>query len=158
MTRLTKAERVFHRRTAAECFNRTWDYLERKARSSDDDLEMLHLAHASRYHWALVGTAANKAVGDWQISRVYAALRQPALSLRFARASLSSCEKDGLSDSMPSAYEGLARAYAVAKDVKRGEKALAKARRLLDTLSVDKEEREVYLGQIRETQRLIDRL
>jgi hypothetical protein len=47
---MSKAERDFHRKTAATAFNRTWDYLEKKLRSPDDDAEMLQLAHASRYH------------------------------------------------------------------------------------------------------------
>jgi hypothetical protein len=157
LTPLPKAELKFHRKAAIECFNKTWDYLEMKSRGSEDERQMVHLAHASRYHWGLVGTAANKAVGEWQISRVYSALGQSDLALRFARSSLSACEKHGLSEVMPSAYEGLARAYAVAKNSKRAEEYLVKARRRLDKLALDKEDREIYLGQIRETQRLIDR-
>src|SRR6266581_7305438 len=57
---------------------------------------MLHLAHASRYHWSFVGTARNLAVGDWQISRVYAALNQSDLDLHFAKTSLEIVEKTTL--------------------------------------------------------------
>jgi hypothetical protein len=59
---LSKREREFHRKMAVRCFNETWDYLEKKKRTEQDDQEMLQLAHASRHHWGLVGTPRNKAV------------------------------------------------------------------------------------------------
>ena len=42
---------------------------------------MIHAAHASRHHWAAVGTGVNLARGEWQISRVYVTLGrgEPAL-------------------------------------------------------------------------------
>lgn len=155
---MPKAEREFHRKVAARCFNRTWEYLEMEGRSADDDRDMLLLAHASRYHWGLVGTAANRAVGDWQLSRVYAALDEADLALLFARSSLSTSEENGIVEVIPSAYEGVARAFAAAKDSKRAEKYLAKARKKLRGLDIGKKERMVYAEQIDDTQRLISRL
>ena len=155
---MSKAEREFHRKTAAAAFNRTWDYLEKKHRSPDDDAEMLQCAHASRYHWGLVGTPLNQAVGDWQISRVYASLGQAELALSYAERCLSTCRKEGLGEIVPSAYEAVARAYAVAKDAKRANKYLSKAMILLDRIPLDKGDRGIYLGQIENTQRMIDRL
>lgn len=155
---MSEAEREFHRKVAASSFNQAWDYLDRKNRSPDDDLRMLHLAHASRYHWGLVGTAENQAVGEWQLSRIYAELGQHDLALRFAKASLSTCKKNGLDGIVHTAYEAIARAYATAKDSKNAEKYLAQARRHLEELSLDKEDRKIYLSQIRDTKRLIDSL
>ena len=109
------ADREFHRKTAVECFNRARDYLEKKDRTIHDDHLMLHLAHTSRYHWSFVGTAKNLAIGDWQVSRVYAALRQPDLSLHFAKASLEIGEKNSLLEVVLSANEAMARAYATGK-------------------------------------------
>lgn len=152
---MLKTEREFHKKTAARTFNGAWDYLEMKDRSPKDDTQMLGLAHASRYHWGLVGTDRNRAVGDWQVSRVYAALGEPKLALRFAKSALSTCRKKGLVDIQPSAYEGVARAYAVARNVRNAAKFLAKARSLLDKLDLEKEEREIYLAQIEDTK--IDR-
>jgi len=154
---MSKAEREFHRKTAAASFNKAWNYLDR-SRSPAEDLQMLHLAHASRYHWGLVGTPLNQAVGDWQISRVYASLRQPDLALRYARSSLSTAKKNDLAEMVPSAYEAIARAYAAAKDSKRAGECVAKARKLLDELPLEEEDRRIYLGQISDTQRLIDEL
>ena len=125
-------------------------------RTSGEDRQMLLLAHASRYHWGLVGTARNHVVGDWQLSRIYAALGQPALALSFAKAALSICQENGLSDITPSAHEGVARAYAAAKETPKAEENLAKARRLLDKLDLGDEDRKIYLDQFEDTQRLID--
>jgi tetratricopeptide (TPR) repeat protein len=155
---MSKAEREFHRKTAAESFNRAWDYLEKKNRTQEDDREMLTLAHASRYHWGQVGTRENQAVGEWQLSRIYADLGQQDLALRFAMASLSTCKVNNLLEIMPSAYEGVARAYAAGGDSRKAERYLAKAREQLKTLTLDKDDRKIYLGQIKDTQRLIDKL
>ena len=76
-------------------------------------MQMLILAHASRYHWGLVGNPRSLAVGEWQISRVYADLKQAEPSLLFAKSSLESVMRNNLSDLLPSAFEGMARAYAV---------------------------------------------
>ena len=143
---------------AATSFNRAWDLLEKMGRSREDDLTMLSLAHASRCHWALVGTQLNRAVGDWQISRVYAALGEPGLALQYAKMSLAACEENGLGEIIPSACEAVARAYAVAHDPKNAGRYLSKARRLLDRLPIGKDDREIYLGQIEDTQRLINEI
>jgi hypothetical protein len=45
---------------------------------------MLHMAHASRFHWEQVGTPANLARGEWLCSRVYAVLRRPEPCLHHA--------------------------------------------------------------------------
>jgi tetratricopeptide (TPR) repeat protein len=155
--RLSKTERDFHRKNAARYFNEAWEYLEKKHRTAADDQRMLSLTHASRFHWSLVGAPPAQAVGDWQISRVYAALRQPALALRFARSSLALCREHGLSELLGTAYEAVARAYAVANDPQPARRYLEKARDHLDASSVDPEGREIFLGQIRDTERLIPR-
>ena len=36
-------------------FNQTWTLMEKPDRTREDDDEMLHAAHASRYHWARSG-------------------------------------------------------------------------------------------------------
>lgn len=150
-----RGEREFHRKTAARCFNEAWAYLEKRVLIGDDRSRLLNLVHASRYHWGIVGTPENQAVGDWQISRAYASLGQPDLSLRFAKSCLATCEKNDLSEILCSAYEAIARAYAVADDPKSGREYLRKARQHLAALSLDREDRAVYLGQIRDTERLL---
>ncbi len=38
-------------------------------RSPTQDEEMVHTAHASRYHWEIVGTPLNQGRGEWLISQ-----------------------------------------------------------------------------------------
>ena len=51
-----------------------------------------------------MGTPTNKAVGEWQISRVYSDLKQPYLSLLFARSSLEICKREKLSEVIAMEY------------------------------------------------------
>jgi len=148
-------EREFHRKVAVDCFNKAWDLMDKKARSEEDNLQMLHLSHSSRYHWGLVGTPRNRAVGDWQLSRVYATLGQPQIALQFAKSCLATCKDNDLDDIMHTAHEAMARASAVSKDYGNARRYLDKARRQLDELSLDKDDRSVYLNQIKETEELI---
>ncbi len=151
---IPEAERLFHRKTAAKCFNSTWDYLVKKKRSREDDRQMLLLAHASRYHWGLVGTARNRMVGDWQLSRVYSDLKHPELAVRFAKAALDTCKESNLSEFLPSIYEGMARAYAVFHNRKLARKYIGMARKNL-LLVNDREDRKIFEGQIQDTEELI---
>ena len=146
--------REFHRKTAAACFNKAWDFLDKKERSHEEDLQMLLEAHTSRYHWGHIGNAYNFAIGDWQISRVYAALKQPALAMLFAKSSLDTCEKNGLKDLLPSAYEGMARAHVTANNPEETKRYLEMARKQLELVK-DEEDRKVYGQQIDETEALI---
>ena len=127
----------------------------KKDRTIHDDHLMLHLAHTSRYHWSFVGTAKNLAIGDWQVSRVYAALRQPDLSLHFAKASLEIGEKNSLLEVVLSANEAMARAYATGKKYQLAKEFLDKAKSQLHSASLDDDDRKVYSDQIRETELMI---
>jgi tetratricopeptide (TPR) repeat protein len=140
---------------ARKCFNEAWDYLEKKNRDDSEVRTMLHLTHASRYHWGFVGTPQNVAVSDWQISRIYASLNQPQLALQFAKSCLETCEKNSLSEVLHTAYEAIARAYAVSKDYERAKDYLNRAREQLAKLQLDEEERKIYSDQIHETEQMI---
>ena len=113
--RMSTSERKDHRKYAVDCFNGTWTLLTKKKRTKAEDLEMIHRAHASRYHWGLVGNAQTLAIGEWQISRVYAILRRPEPALFHAKECLRLCRENGIRDfPLAFAYEALARASAVA--------------------------------------------
>jgi len=154
---LTRAERAFHRRTAAECFNKAWDYLEMRGRSTKDGEQMLHLAHASRYHWGILGGDRQQAIGDWQLARAYAAVGNPELSLEFALSSLSLCEKKHIDDLVPSAMEGVARAYLSAGDQRNAKRLIGMAIQRLGRLGLGAREKKVFESQIHETESLIRR-
>jgi hypothetical protein len=103
------------RRLAIDLFNEAWALMESRV----DDDELLHCAHASAYHWAQVGTAANRARGEWQCSRVYAVLERPEPALHHAHRCLELVQEspDAMEDwDLAAAYEALARAHAVAGD------------------------------------------
>ena len=77
MSRLPVAPGLDHatrRALAVGLFNYTWTLLENPDRTKEQDDEMLHAAHASRYHWGEVGEAVNLSRGEWQVSRVYSVL------------------------------------------------------------------------------------
>ena len=116
---------------------------------------MLNLAHASRYHWSLIGKPWNFTTGDWQISRVYAALNQPDLALSFAKKALETSQKHNLSERLISAYEGMARAHAAATEYPLAREFVSKARVQLLAVSLDDENRKTYSDQIDETERMI---
>lgn len=130
------------RRLAVDLFNRVWTLLDTPARTPEQDDEMLHAAHGSRFHWGEVGEAVNLARGEWQCSRVYAVLGRPEPALHHARRCLALCEgADGREDwDLPFAHESLARAYALAGNARHAEHHLDAARRLLEGVA-DPEDR-----------------
>ena len=153
---MSHTDHEFHRKIAAECFNRTWDYLKQKNRNSYDDQMMLNLAHASRYHWSIIGKPLNFAIGDWQISRAYSALNQPDLAIHFAKTSLETCRKNNLPGwLLASAYEGMARAYIATKDYRLAREYVDKARLQLRSEVVDEEDLKTVSDQIDETERMV---
>jgi uncharacterized glyoxalase superfamily protein PhnB len=106
------------RKLAVELFNRAWKLMEQSARTPAEDDELLHCAHASRYHWIAAGTAINAARGEWQCSRVYTVLGRAEPALHHARRCLELVRQaDDAEDwDEPFAHEALARAHAVARD------------------------------------------
>jgi hypothetical protein len=103
-----------------------WTLLDTPDRTPSQDEEMVHAAHASRYHWEGIGTAEHLAVGEWQLSRVYAVLGRAEPALHHARRSLAVCEEHGVGDfALAYAYEALARAHAVAGEWDEADRARA---------------------------------
>jgi len=84
-----------HKYFSANCFNKTWEFIDKAGnRAVEDDMEMLHTAIASLWHWSQRAdvTAENLSVGYWQISRVYNLINQPhnaktygSLALKYAQ-------------------------------------------------------------------------
>lgn len=110
-------------RLARDLFNRVWTYLERIDRSADDDAAMIHAAHASCSLWMDVGTPVNFVRGEWQCARVYATVRRPEPALYHAERALELCRQHGIGDfDIAAAYEGMARASAVAGDADEAER------------------------------------
>jgi hypothetical protein len=103
------------RKLAADLFNRAWELMEKPGRTRDEDDEMLHTAHASRYHWGVVGLAEHRARGEWQISRVCTVLGRGEPAIAHAKRCLELCRQHDIADwDLAYAYEALARAHKAA--------------------------------------------
>jgi len=125
------AERRRHRELGADLFNLTWSLLDRKRRSRDEDDEMLHAAHASRYHWGHAGGPLERSVGEWQISRVYAVLGRSEPARFHAQRSLEIARRHRLGRFyLAYAYEALARACALEGHRRERDRYLQEARRV----------------------------
>ena len=118
----------WHGKEAIENFNSTWDLIDKINRTHEDNLRMIHMAHASRYHWGFIGEPVNLARGEWQISRVYSLLNMSESALLHAEESLRLCEENNICDfDLAFAYEALARAYSILNDSVNKEKYIKKA-------------------------------
>jgi len=118
-----------HKKLAIETFNKTWDLLDKTNRSEAENIEMIHTAHASRYHWGQVGTPLEFQRGEWQIARVYASLGMGDAALFHAETALKTCQEKGIGDfDLAFAYEAIARAYSILKNNAEKEKHLALAK------------------------------
>lgn len=136
------------RALAKTLFNGVWELLERNDRSQDDDDRMLHMAHASRYHWGQAPLPATLARGEWLCARVYAVLQRAEPSAYHAQRVLDICGREGIGDwDLAFAYEALARASAVAGDAAAArtytEQALAAAENIAET-----DDRELLLADL----------
>lgn len=140
-----------HRAEAVGLFNAVWQMLDIEHRSPAQDDQMVHAAHASRWHWSQAGELGGDqqlAVGEWQCSRVYSVLGRGEPALHHARACLAICQEGELGDwVLAAAYEALARAAAVAGDLSEARTSLAQARSAVAAIA-DPEDREVIEGDL----------
>ena len=105
----------WHRQQAIELFNFTWTLIEKPNRTPDEDNLMIHAAHASRFHWGMVGDVVNFVRGNWQIAHVYTLLDHAHSALYHAQCCLDQCESEQIGDfDLAYAYEAMARAQACA--------------------------------------------
>jgi len=123
---------------AISLFNGVWDHIDNKNRTEADELEMVHAAHASRWHWQQAGGPKQWAIGEWQCARVYCEVGFPELAIFHAQACLELTESNNLEQWMhASAYEVLARAYWGAGDLDLAKLSRGRARQILANLPED---------------------
>jgi len=141
-----------HRRLGVDLFNHAWTLIEKADRTAAETDEMIHAAHASRYHWTRAGTTVHAARGEWQIARVYSVLGRgeparwhAARCLDYAEAAAHAGEADDWD--LPAAYEAMARAAAVAGATAEAITWRDRAREALDGIS-DPEDREQIEGDL----------
>jgi hypothetical protein len=132
------------RRLAKDFFGRVWTLLETDGRTPEQDDEMIHTAHASRFHWGEVGGPEQRARGEWQCSRVYSVLERGEPAVHHARRCLEICQESGIGDwDLAFAYEALARAHAIAGDADEAARYKELAREAGEAIA-DAEDRDVF--------------
>ncbi|MCL2575231.1 MAG: hypothetical protein FWE33_02245 [Defluviitaleaceae bacterium] len=136
--------------TAKQLFNTTWDLFDKGGeRTTDDDIDMLHKAHTSRYLWGLCGDPVNFARGEWQISRAYALLKMGEPALLHGQKSLQIAVDNDL-DALDMAFghECVARAFAVLGDYKNAQLHKDKGLEIAATMVKDREYAENEINSI----------
>lgn len=127
-------EQQEHKKLGIKYFNGTWDLIDKKDRSSEENLQMIHMAHQSQHHWRLGGgTPLNLARGEWQISHMYAVLGMGEPALNHALSYKKQVEDNKISDfDLVFVYEALAFAYKLLGMDEEKNKALQKGYELVD--------------------------
>lgn len=138
-----------HRHFSVQCFNQTWDLLDKGDRSPKDDVNMLLRAAASLWHWTERSdcTGKNLSIGYWQLSRVLAVAGHGQLARQFANLSLEAAPKD---DPFCRAYafEALARAASILNEHDEVARCLKSAESLAQRVD-DSEDRELIIADLR---------
>jgi hypothetical protein len=138
-----------HKRFAVNLFNLTWSLLDKKDRTTEDDDKMIHVAHASRYHWGEIGTPLEFERGEWQISRVYSTLGRSEPARFHAQRCLDICTENDIGDfDIAFAYEAMARALSIAEDKAGCTKHLQLANRAAENIR-KKEDKDYFLSELK---------
>jgi len=134
------------RQLAVDLFNQAWTLLRQPERSAAEDAQLVHMAHASCFHWSRAGTELNVARGEWQVSRVYSVLGRGEPALWHAQRCLALCTEHGFADwDLAFAHAALARAYDVLGEVAERDRHLALAR---EVPIADEEDRKIVLTDL----------
>jgi len=139
---------IDHRQLGVDLFNGTWTLIEQSDRTPDDDILMIHMAHASAYHWLQVGAPENIARSHWQCSRMYTVLGRSEPAIYHAKLVVAVCEQNDIGDwDLAFAYEALARAYAVAGNSAESARWLTRAQAASGDIT-DEEDRDLLLTDL----------
>jgi hypothetical protein len=134
----------WHKRFAVDCYNGAWELMDLPARAHAQDLDLVALACAQRFHWYAVGSEDNKAIADWQVARALSFIGEGPLAIRFAERAVEIAETLSEPDFLrASCYEGLARAHAVAGNQSERDTWLARAREALTSIAEDDDREEI---------------
>jgi hypothetical protein len=129
-----------HQFFSADGFHRTWDLLDKKDRTPEDDEQMLLRATASLWHWTQRTdvTPENLSVGFWLVSRVHAVAGCAEEAVRYGELSLAEAGKPGVAPyALAYAHEALARGHAAAGRRKQASDHVALARKVSSRIADD---------------------
>lgn len=124
-----------HRYFAADCFNKTWEFIDKPDRTRDEDEQMIRLAHVSLWHWTNRADCRSQqlSIGYWLLARVQALAGRPEEARRNANQCLNHSQ-GGSPFHLGYAYEALARAEKIAGNTSLMAKYKTEAVRLSETL------------------------
>ena len=86
----------YNHELATELYNLSWNLLDKKVRTEEENDLMLNTAHASIYHWKALKSYGNLAAGYLLLSRIYNELKCCDLSLDYAEKCLGICEQNDI--------------------------------------------------------------
>lgn len=136
-----------HQHFAVECNNRTWDLIEKPDRTPEEDVEMIHQAHASCRHWSAVGEPVNLVRGHYVVAKVYFAVGMTEPARFWARKTWEQTVELGLESwDYAFACEIMARAHAAAGEKDQHEELYRKAQDAVAGLGEG--ERELCQGEL----------
>lgn len=141
---------VAHKYFSADCFNKTWDYIDKPTRKTNEEDAMLCLSLASLWHWTQREdcTNTNLSIGYWQVARVFALIRQADNARHYGELCLEVSQKEGVEPFyLGYAYEALARAEHVAGNLDKKEDLLIQAHQAASSIS-DAEEKKMLLKDL----------
>lgn len=97
----------------------TWNLLEKKDRTKQDDNTMIAFAFGSQYHWyhSPEWKPENAQRGEWLISRVYSVLKNADKALEHANKCFELTKQNEIGDfDLAYSYEALYRSYKIAEN------------------------------------------
>lgn len=148
MSEDTYTEKEFHKKMAVDLFNSVWSFLDKKERTTEEEDEMVHAAHASRYHWSQIGSSLEKERGEWQISRVYSVLKRPQPALYHAQRCMEICKENNIGDfDIAFAYEAMARAHAVSGEEAESKKYIELGKKAGNQIK-NEEDKKIFFGDL----------
>jgi hypothetical protein len=139
-----------HKEFAKRSNGQVWQLLGKSERTPAENEEMEFAAFASLYHRLHVGTAVHRQRGEWLIAHVYSVLGDAGPAVKHASRCLELTEqhKDQMEDfDLAYAYEGVARANALAGDAETAKKYLEMAQAAGEAIA-DSESKEFFVADL----------
>jgi hypothetical protein len=137
-----------HHHFAVDFHGKTWDLLDKKNRTQDENERMLDYAHASLAHWRTAGAEIHHQRGEWLVTRVYTVLGDKTNAMQHALRCLELFEtKQNMMADFDAAftYEAVARACALAGDKEKAQEYIAKARTAGQSIADDKDREAFFM-------------
>jgi len=139
-----------HKFFAVEFNQQAWTLIAKPDRTPEEDELLVHLVHASHYHWLKTGTKVNEQRGEWMISRVYVILKLPERAMHHAlRCGKLTDDNLSMMCDFDIAYseEALARANACNNNGENCKKHYAIAKELGEKIA-DNEDKKIFMSDL----------